>query len=317
MIHPQFDPVALSLGSIQVHWYGISYMMAFLLAYGLAWYRSQRREGWSPDMVTDLVFYGMLGVILGGRIGYTLLYSMDKLLENPLYLFKVWEGGMSFHGGFIGVGLAMWYFARKYKKNLFSVLDFIIPCVPTGLLSGRLANYVNVELWGRIPEGGYNWLTYFPHAVTTDANAIHANPELKNLAYAMPQSELSPDLFARLPASTQAFIQQSFESSGAIYLLPRHPSQLYQAMTEGLLMFLLIWWFSSKPRPRMAVTGLFTAGYGISRFFIEFFRQPDAGYELIFGWMSKGQLYCIPMIVIGLGLLMMAYRQQVYDWGRV
>ncbi|WP_026348871.1 prolipoprotein diacylglyceryl transferase [Psychrobacter lutiphocae] len=288
MIHPQFNPVALSLGPIQVHWYGFMYLLAFAAAYGLAWYRSSKREGWTKDMVSDLVFYGALGVILGGRIGYVFLYQFSELLANPAYLFKVWEGGMSFHGGFVGVALAMIYFARKYKKPIFNVLDFIVPCVPTGLLFGRLGNYINGELWGRVSDGGYNWLTYFPQAARFDAELLNSTPALQSLAMQFNDFEL----------------------------LPRHPSQLYEAFAEGLLTFILVWWFSSKPRPRMAVSALFMLCYGISRFTIEFFRQPDAGYELIFGWMSKGQLYTLPMIVFGLILMILAYRNQVYDWGK-
>lgn len=288
MIHPQFDPVALSLGPVQVHWYGFMYLLAFVAAYGLAWYRSSKREGWTQDMVSDLVFFGALGVILGGRIGYVLLYQFDQLLANPMYLFRVWEGGMSFHGGFIGVALAMIYFARKYKKPIFTVLDFIVPCVPTGLLFGRIGNYINGELWGRVSDGGHNWLTYFPQAAQFDADLIAANPALQSLAMQV----------------------------NGNYLLPRHPSQLYEAFAEGLLTFILVWWFSSKPRPRMAVSALFMLCYGISRFTIEFFRQPDEGYQLIFGWMSKGQLYTLPMIIIGLILMVLAYRRQQYDWGK-
>ena len=287
MIHPQFDPVAFSLGPLQVHWYGFMYLLAFVAAYGLAWYRSTKREGWSTEMVSDLVFFGALGVILGGRIGYVFLYQFSELLENPMYLFRVWEGGMSFHGGFIGVALAMIYFAKKYKKPIFNVLDFVVPCVPTGLLFGRIGNYINGELWGRVSDGGYNWLTYFPQAVNFDAALIATNPALQSL-----MTEVNGN-----------------------YLLPRHPSQLYEAFAEGLLLFILLWWFSSKPRPRMAVSALFMLSYGISRFIIEFFRQPDEGYALMFGWMSKGQLYTLPMIIFGLILMVLAYRRQQYAWG--
>lgn len=288
MIHPQFDPVALSLGPIQVHWYGFMYLLAFAAAYGLAWYRSTKREGWTTDMVSDLVFFGALGVILGGRVGYVLLYQFSELLENPAYLFKVWEGGMSFHGGFVGVALAMIYFAKKYKKPIFNVLDFVVPCVPTGLLFGRLGNYINGELWGRVSDGGYSWLTYFPQAAQFDSALITTNPAMQSLI-------------------TQV---------DGNYLLPRHPSQLYEAFAEGLLLFIVLWWFSSKPRPRMAVSALFMLGYGISRFIIEFYRQPDPGYELLMGWMSKGQLYTLPMILFGLALMILAYRRQEYDWGK-
>jgi phosphatidylglycerol:prolipoprotein diacylglycerol transferase len=265
------------------------YLLAFAAAFGLAWYRSTKRDAWSTDMVSDLVFFGALGVILGGRIGYVLFYQFGELLQNPAYLFRVWEGGMSFHGGLIGVALGMLYFARKYKKTPFQVLDFIVPCVPTGLLFGRIGNYINGELWGRVSDGGYNWLTYFPQAAAFDAQLMQADPTLQQLAA---------------------------EVSGQ-YLLPRHPSQLYQALTEGLLLFVLLWWYSSKPRPRMAVTGVFMLGYGFSRFIVEFFRQPDAdqGFILL-GWVTKGQILSAPMIIIGIVLIIYAYKRDIYDWGR-
>lgn len=169
------------------------------------------------------------------------------------------------------------------------MLDFIVPCVPTGLLFGRIGNYINGELWGRVSDGGYNWLTYFPQAAAFDAQLMQTNPALQQLATEV----------------------------GGQYLLPRHPSQLYQALTEGLLLFLLLWWYSSKPRPRMAVTGVFMLGYGFSRFIVEFFRQPDAdqGFILL-GWVTKGQILSAPMIIIGIVLIIYAYKRDIYDWGR-
>ncbi len=286
MIHPAIDPVAFSLGPLQIHWYGLMYLLAFAFAYGFAWYMCKKRTDFTPDMVSDMIFYGALGVILGGRIGYVILYQFSELLANPLFLFKVWEGGMSFHGGFIGVMVAMWLFARKYQKTPFQVLDFIAPSVPMGLFFGRMGNYINGELWGRVSDGGYAWLTYFPQAVQADYELLQANPNLQSLA---------------------GFV-------GGYNLLPRHPSQLYEAFAEGLLLFVVLWWFSSKPRPRMAVSAVFLLGYGISRFIIEFYRQPDAGYELLMGWMSKGQLYTLPMIIFGVILLVLAYQRKIYDW---
>lgn len=287
MIHPQFDPVMLSAGPIQVHWYGFMYLLAFAAAYGLALYRSSKRDGWNSDMVSDLVFFGAMGVILGGRIGYVLFYQFDSFLANPAYLFRVWEGGMSFHGGFLGVMIAMMYFAFKYKKSAFTVWDFIVPCVPTGLLFGRLGNYMNGELWGRVSDASYSWLTYFPQAAHADTQLLNSDPSLQTLA----------------------------KEVGGQFLLPRHPSQLYEAFAEGLLLFIFLWWFSSKPRPRMAVTALFLLGYGLSRFIIEFFRQPDADQGFIlFGWMTKGQILSSPMIIVGLILLVIAYQRKIYDW---
>ncbi|UNU73814.1 prolipoprotein diacylglyceryl transferase [Moraxella nasovis] len=286
IIHPQPDPVALDAGFIELHWYGLMYLLAFGFAYLLAMVRAKQRSDFNTEMVSDLVFYGALGVILGGRIGYVLLYNFGELIANPAYLFKVWEGGMSFHGGFMGVVLAMFYFAHKYKKSVFSVLDFIAPAVPTGLLFGRIGNFINGELWGRVSDSSIRYLMYFPQAAQADFELLQANPTLQAIA----------------------------QNIHGYWLLPRHPSQLYQAFSEGVLLFIILWFFSAKPRPRYAVSALFLLGYGISRFTTEFFRQPDVGYELFFGWMSKGQLYSLPMIVLGVILFIIAYQKQIYDW---
>lgn len=287
-IHPQFDPVIFHVaGPLSVNWYGFMYLLAFVAAFALATFRSKRRPDWHPDMVSDLVFYGALGVMLGGRFGYVFFYQFDKFLANPAYLFKAWEGGMSFHGGFIGVMLAMWFISKKYNKTAFQVLDFIAPCAPTGLLFGRIGNYINGELWGRVSDGGYSWLVAFPQAYKFDAQLISENPALQALA-------------------TQ------FQS---VSLLPRHPSQLYEALGEGLLLFLLLWWYSSKPRPRYAVSAMFLIGYGVARFTAEFFRQPD--YDQTFrllGWMTKGQYLTAPMIIAGILMLVYAYKKRIYDW---
>lgn len=285
IIHPQIDPVALRLGSIEVHWYGLMYLLAFAMAYFLMWQRSKRRPDFHGDMISDVIFFGAIGVIAGGRIGYMLLYGWSDLIANPISLFKIWEGGMSFHGGFVGVLVAMWWFGRKYKKVPFTVLDFLAPCVPTGLLFGRLGNFINGELWGRVSEGGYAQLMYFPQAVRADYQLLNTHPNL-------------------------AAISQTING---YQLLPRHPSQLYQAATEGLLLFILLWWFSAKPRPRYAVSALFLLGYGVSRFITEFFREPDVGYTLFLGWMSKGQLFSLPMIICGVILLVIAYQKRIYD----
>ncbi|HEY4714375.1 MAG TPA: prolipoprotein diacylglyceryl transferase [Aquirhabdus sp.] len=266
LTYPQIDPIALALGPLKIHWYGLMYLFAFGSAYALALYRARQSErGWTADHVSDLVFYGALGVILGGRIGYMLFYQFDVLLSDPLALFKVWQGGMSFHGGFIGVMLGMVLFARKHGKTAFQTLDFIAPCVPTGLLFGRIGNFINGELWGRpVIDQTYALAMKFPTA---------------------------PDQ------------------------LLRHPSQLYEAFFEGLVLFIVLWWYSAKPRPRMAVSALFLLGYGAARFGIEFFREPDFDQHLWFGWMSKGQLLTAPMIVIGVWMLWYAYHRGIYDWG--
>lgn len=286
LIHPQFDPVMLHLGSVEVHWYGFMYLLGFLFTYLLASYRAKKRGDFNGDMVADIIFFGVLGVILGGRIGYVILYNWNALLANPVSLFKIWEGGMSFHGGFVGVMLAMWLFARKYKKHPFTVLDFLAPCVPTGLFFGRIGNFINGELWGRVSDSGVSHLMYFPQAMRADYELIANNPALLSLS----------------------------QTIDGYSLLPRHPSQLYQAATEGILLFIILWLFSAKPRPRYAVSALFLLGYGISRFITEFFRQPDVGYQLFMGWMSKGQLYSTPMIIFGIILMIIAYKKPIYDW---
>lgn len=279
LIHPQFDPVMLHLGSLSIHWYGFMYILAFLSAYLIAKSRAHL-IGLDANAVSDLLFYGALGVIFGGRIGYVLLYQFSHLLENPAFIFRVWEGGMSFHGGFVGVLCAMAYFAYKYKLAPFVVLDFIALCVPLGLFFGRIGNFINGELWGRISNGGYAHLMLFPQAAHADYEALQQHTHLAPLA-------------------------QIVEGYA---LLPRHPSQLYQAFSEGILLFLLLWLFGRKARPNMAISAVFLLGYGASRLVTEFFRAPDAGYTLFFGWMTKGQLYSLPMLVLGLVLLVLAYR---------
>lgn len=260
LIYPNINPVALDLGFFQIHWYGVMYLLAFGCAWALATYRAKQR-GWNGDMVSDLIFFGALGVILGGRIGYVFFYAFEQFLQNPLWLFQVWTGGMSFHGGFLGVAIAMIFWCKKYQKSWFETLDFVVPCVPTGLMFGRIGNFIGGELWGRpVQNMDYPLAMIFPH--------------VDNIA--------------------------------------RHPSQLYQALCEGLLLFIVLWWFSSKPRPRMAVSAVFLIGYGIARFTVEFFREPDNG-QLFIASLSKGQVLTIPMIIIGVILLMMAYQKKIYD----
>jgi phosphatidylglycerol:prolipoprotein diacylglycerol transferase len=234
------------------------YLFGFIAGWALGRYRATRPGApWQREQVDDLLFYIALGVIFGGRIGYVLFYKFDLFLDNPALLFKVWEGGMSFHGGLLGVLLAMVFFARKHRKSFFEVTDFIAPLVTPGLFFGRIGNFINGELWGRVSD--LPWAMVFHH-----------------------------------PAAGE---------------LPRHPSQLYEAALEGLTLFLVLWIYSAKPRPPMAVSGLFLIGYGIFRFAIEFAREPDTHLGFIaFSWLTMGQLLSIPMIVIGTILFILAHR---------
>jgi phosphatidylglycerol:prolipoprotein diacylglycerol transferase len=256
--YPAFDPVAFTLGPLNIRWYGLMYILGFVAAWLLARSRALKAgSGWTVEQVDDLVTYSVFGVILGGRLGYTLFYETSYFLNNPLDIFKIWNGGMSFHGGLLGVIIAIWLFARHTGKSLFEVGDFTAPLVAPGLLAGRLGNFINGELWGRHTSA--EWGMVFPGA--------------------------GP--------------------------LPRHPSQLYEAALEGVALFIILWLFSAKPRPRMAVSGMFLLLYGSFRFFVEFFREPDLhlGY-LAFGWVTMGQILCLPMILGGLVLVGFAMKNE-------
>lgn len=273
----QIDPIAVHLPQVgafhpSIHWYGLMYLLAF----GTAWLlgRSRIRAGRLPgvdvEQFGDLLFYGILGVILGGRIGYVLFYAFGDLMQNPLMLVKVWDGGMSFHGGLLGVLVAAWWWTRKQGLHFFDVMDFVAPWVPPGLGLGRVGNYIGAELWGKYTQAG--WGVVFP-----------TDPAFRGWSAERLQSEFA---------------------TGALDQFARHPSQLYQAFLEGLVMFVVLWWFSRKPRPRYAVSGLFALLYGVFRFIVEFVRVPDAelGY-LAFGWLTMGQVLSLPLIALGLFLL--------------
>lgn len=249
--YPSIDPVALDLGILKIHWYGISYVVGFLFG----WHLLRRRArcvhwGFSDEQVADLVFYVMLGVLIGGRLGYVFFYNFSYYLQQPFAIFNIGQGGMSFHGGLLGVLFAMSFFAYKTKQVFFKIADFIAPVVPIGLGAGRLGNFINGELWG---------------------------------------------------APSQVAWAMIFPTGGP---LSRHPSQLYEAFLEGLVLFMILWFFSIKPRPVGAVSGLFLIGYGLFRFIVEFVRSPDPqiGY-LAFGWLTMGQLLSLPMILFGAILL--------------
>jgi len=256
--YPEIDPVAFSLGPLKVHWYGLMYLTGFALALWLGSLRARASNGlWHPEQVSDLVFYGAVGVILGGRCGYVLFYHFDYFLRDPLWLFRIWDGGMSFHGGLIGVLVAMWLYGRTLGKTFFQVTDFLAPMVPLGLGLGRIGNFIGGELWGRATD--VPWAMVFP----TDPSR-----------------------------------------------LARHPSQLYQFFLEGLVLFTVLWFYSAKPRPRMAVSGLFLVIYGLARIAVEFVREPDAQLGFIaFDWLTMGQLLSVPMVLAGLAMMVWGYRR--------
>ncbi|MBB3103461.1 prolipoprotein diacylglyceryl transferase [Azomonas macrocytogenes] len=259
LTYPQIDPVAFSLGPLQVHWYGLMYLVGIGGAWALASLRLNSFDPtWSKEKLSDLVFWASIGVIVGGRLGYVLFYDLSAYLHNPALILQIWKGGMSFHGGLVGVLLCCWLFGRRNGKGFFELMDFVAPLVPLGLGMGRIGNFINAELWGKPTD--VPWAMIFP----TD------------------------------PAQ-----------------LPRHPSQLYQCVLEGLVLFAILWIYSSRPRPTMAVSGMFLLCYGIFRFIVEFVRMPDPqlGY-LAFGWLTMGQVLCLPMILIGAGLIAWAYHRQ-------
>ena len=289
-IHPQFDPVAFSLGPLAVRWYGLMYLLAFLFFVLLGRYRIKTRpaSGWQRNELDDLLFYGMLGVILGGRLGYVLFYKASYYFSHPLEILKVWEGGMAFHGGMLGVFFALWYFARKTNRHFLQVGDFVAPLVPLGLAAGRFANFINGELWGRVTAPDAPWAMVFPQAWQADAKLVAADPAL------------------------QSSLVQYFEpvSQQIVSGLPRHASQLYQFALEGLSLFLILWLFSRKPRPVGAVSGLFLIGYGSFRFIAEFAREPDDFLGLLAGHLSMGQWLSLPMILAGVAMMVWAYKRK-------
>ena len=255
-VYPNFNPIALSLGPLHVRWYGLMYLVGFLGA----WWLARRRAAapgstWKPVDVDDLIFYCAVGVILGGRLGWCLFYGIEQVIANPIMIFRIWDGGMSFHGGLAGVLVALAMFANRRGRALVDVFDFTAPLPAIGFGAGRIGNFINGELWGKPTD--------VPWAVIVDG-------------------------------------------------VPRHASQLYEALLEGLVLFLVIWWFTSKPRPRWAPSGLFLVCYGVFRFGVEFVRVPDEnrGY-LLLGWVTMGQLLSLPMIVAGLWMLAVAYRRRV------
>jgi phosphatidylglycerol:prolipoprotein diacylglycerol transferase len=256
LVHPQFDPVAIHLGPFAVRWYGLMYLVGFLLIWAAGRYRIARQAGvWTPRDLDDALFYGILGTIIGGRLGYVLFYKFGDYLAEPWKIFYVWEGGMSFHGGMLGVIFAMWLYAHVRKQDWLRVTDFVAPLIPLALACGRLGNFINAELWGRPTD--VPWAMIFPNVDN----------------------------------------------------VPRHPSELYELGLEGVSLFIILWWFSSRPRPRGAVSGLFLVGYGVFRFLVEFTREPDRFLGFLALGFTMGQWLSLPMIVIGLGMIVWAYHK--------
>lgn len=257
--YPEIDPVAFSIGPLSVHWYGIAYLLSFLGVWRMAIWQSKRP--WSPvesDQVEDLIFYGALGVVLGGRLGYVFFYQFSRFLEDPLWLFKVWEGGMAFHGGLLGVIAALAIYAQRNRISFLDLGDFIAPLAPIGLFLGRIANFVGGELWGRATDGW--WGMVFPR----DALAV-----------------------------------------------PRHPSQLYEAFLEGLVLFVVLMWLARRQRAAGFLSGFFLLLYGTFRFIVEFAREPDSHLQdLLFDWMTRGQTLCLPMILVGGMLIFFSYKKR-------
>ena len=265
LIHPEIHPVALQLGPLAIHWYGLTYLAAFGLFFFLATLRLKHQPyasitgpgAWSKRDIEDILFLGVMGVVIGGRVGYCLFYKPGYYASHPLEIFYVWQGGMSFHGGLIGVLVAQWWFAHSRKRPWLQVMDFVAPCVPTGLAAGRAGNFINGELWGRVADPSLPW-------------------------------------------------GMIFRDGGP---LPRHPSQIYQFLLEGLLLFVLLWLYARKPCKMGQVSGAFLFGYGVFRFIAEFFREPDAHLGILQLGMSMGQWLCVPMIVGGIALWAWSTKQ--------
>ena len=260
LTHPMPDPVAFSIGPLHVHWYGLMYVLAFALFVALGRVRIKQPHiaalGWKKEDLDDMLFYGMLGVIIGGRLGEVLFYQPAYFFANPIEIFKTWNGGMSFHGGFLGVLIAMSLWARKAKRRITDVYDFIAPLLPLGYAAGRLGNFINAELPGRLADPSLPWAMLWPGVEG-----------------------------------------------------PRHPSPLYQMTIDGILVFVILWLYARKERPRFAVGGMFAFLYGCARFFTEYFRVPDWQITVAGMPVTSGQVLSLPMIIAGLAIMVMAYSR--------
>jgi len=268
LVHPQFDPIALKLGPLAIHWYGLTYLVAFGLFLWLASLRVKQPQyaerGWTRRDVEDLLFFGVLGVVIGGRLGYAIFYKPGYYAANPIEVFEVWKGGMSFHGGLLGVLASIALFAHRRGRHFLEITDIVAPCVPTGLASGRIGNFINGELWGRAADPSLPWAMVFPQSGSN---------------------------------------------------MPRHPSQIYQFLLEGLLLFVLLWLYARKPRRMGEVSGAFLVGYGVFRFIAEYFREPDSFLMDLAArtGLSMGQWLCVPMVLAGIAMWLWAHHRKGTD----
>ena len=258
LIYPAMDPVAISLGPVNVHWYGLMYLVGFLGGALLGRLRARRQDSkWQSQQVWDLLFFIAIGVIVGGRLGYIVFYNLEYYLDRPIEWLFIWSGGMSFHGGLLGVLGSLWLFSRRTQKSFLEVADFVVPLCPLGFGAGRIGNFINQELWGRASD--VPWAMVFPAA----------GPEA------------------------------------------RHPSQLYEALLEGVILFVIVWMYSKRPRETGTISAVFLLSYGMLRFFAELFREPDTHLGTVaLGWMTMGQLLSLPMALFGIGLWIWATRQK-------
>ena len=271
MYYPEIDRVIISLGPLAIRWYGLAYLCAFAACWWLGNRRAkQPGSGWDSQAVSDVVFYGAVGAVLGGRIGYVFFYGFEQFLRDPLWLVRLWDGGMSFHGGLLGVIIAMWWFGRRTSRSLFQVSDFVAPLVPLGIGFGRLGNFANTELPGRMTDSMFGLI--YPCA----ADAIRSINPL---------------------------------CTGEWETFARHPSPLYQAFAEGVVLFVVVWLVAARPKPVGVVSGVFLGTYGLLRFVTEYFRLPDShiGY-LAFDWLTMGQILSLPMVIVGILIVVYARR---------
>ena len=267
LVHPRFNPIALQIGPVAIHWYGLMYLLGFGIFLWLAHLRLKHEPfasvqgpgAWSRKDIEDMLFLGVLGVVLGGRLGYCLFYKPEYYLQHPLEVFMVWQGGMSFHGGMLGVIVSQVWFAVSRHKPFLQVMDFVAPCVPPGLGAGRLGNFINGELWGRPADPSLPWAMVFPQSGTA---------------------------------------------------VPRHPSQIYELLLEGVLLFIVLWLYARKPRKMGQVSAVFLIGYGIARFTAEYFREPDDFLGILALHMSMGQWLSAPMIIAGVLLWVWAQTRE-------